>query len=325
MKSKFLFVILIVLFLTSCFKEEINHVPLYNIEISPDEVRPGGVVEVNFNAIDPDGDSLFITLIDNQCAIVSEPGELPLRIIPPYIEGKNRVAFEISDGRITADIHSEINVFSYLYDSFDIPDTHWKTDDCEVIYDNDEVVMSLTEASRDGIYYFDLHEDINPPYSIHMDLALTGNIDNLSYVDKYGIYLNFNNAGADTLVKAMWFRIYPSNSGKNWNINTYADQGDNFKWINLLDNSYGISENINMGKDEMNSIKIVVAEDNTINFYVNSDLVYTGNDWVSSYMQDNTAPMLVLERIGARASGISIKVDNVFVSKKTNLNSSSLF
>ncbi len=324
--NTFVLSITVIFLLNSCYKEELNGVPRINdITISSKMVKPGETVELNMDAFDPDGDPLYIKLNSSNGQVVSAPGELPILFIPPYIEGANMLDFEISDGKITTKASAEINVYSYLYDGFSRQDKLWGTSNCKISYNQGEVLVESTDTIRDAIYYFDLHDNVEPPYAVHMDLTLTGDVSGLTYKDKYGIYLNFRNVGADTLIKAMWFRVYPFSSVKNWKISAYADQGNSSRWVNLEANSYGVSPFISIQNNIINSLKMVVEANNTITIYSNGQAVYSNKDWAAQYLSGSKTPKLILEQVGARTSGGSIKVDNVFVSKKTNLETASIF
>jgi len=310
----------------SCYKEELNQVPqVKGVSISTPSVNPGEPVQLNVDAFDPDGDPLYVVMATSKGKIVSKPGELPVQFLPPYKEGLNKLEFKISDGKTTTSVMSEIEVFSYLYDGFDRQDDYWVKSKCEATYSQGEVLVTSTDTVSDAMYRFDLHDKVEPPYAIHMDVALAGDVGSLSGKDKYGIYLNFYNVRSDTLVKALWYRIYPLNSKKNWRLSAYTDKGSRNSWVSLEPNAIGVSPDVKTQVDQFNRLKIVVDADHTITLYANEQVVYTNKDWAIQYVSGGLPPKLILERIGARTTGGKIKVDNVFVSKKTSLSTASLF
>lgn len=326
--NKFLLGSLIFTILCSgCFKEEENSKPEINsISIEAGEIFPGDTVKVNFDVYDPDGDPIYIGVKNSKGKVVSNPGENPAQFIPPYIEGENTVEFVISDGKVNVDASSEIiNVYSYLYDKFDYFDDYWNTSECKVTYRNGQCRITSTNETKDAIYYFDLHRNIEPPYMITMDLTIPDGENSFSNTDKYGLYLNFYNAGGDTTIKALWFRIYPESSVKNWKTSVYEDKGAKSSWVTLDTDALGMSNQVNTTTGSPNRIKLVVGINNELSVYINGQILYNTMSLANNYLSGNNAPKLILEQIGARTSAGSILLDNVFISKKTELSHSNLF
>lgn len=318
-------VIISLVLLSSCYKEDYNSKPeVFNITVDKDTIYPGDTVKLYVNADDPDGDPLYFNVSSSFGTITSNPLDNPILYIPPYIEGTNYIDIEINDGKVKTNTSTEVNVFSYVYDNFNHYDNNWTESKCNVSYANGEATVVSIDTISDAIYYFDLHDKISPPYAVHMDISMD-DLNSLSSADKYGMYLNFQNVGADTTIKALWFRIYPLSTVKNWKVSVYKDKGSSNSWVNLDTASIGTSTLINTNEGIVNSLKLVVETDNTLNIYVGNQLLYSTTTLATEYLSGGQPPKLILERIGARTSAGSITLDNVFVSHKTNQNSSELF
>lgn len=310
---------------TSCYKEPINTAPrLVDYSITPLHPKAGDEVSITINSSDMEDDELFYKWNLNTGTATSKNTDKTFTCKVPYIEGDFCYELEISDKKAITDHDICINIDGYVYEDFSNPDSIWSTEKGISILEEEHVSIS-PEGLNEGIYSFAFPEKINPPYVVYMSVAKSQASADLNSADKYGLLLDFFNVGTDTLAKALWFRIYPNSNVKNWKVSLYKDVGSTGSWQNLDSTAIGKSEFVKTDLDLYNHIKMEVLEDNTINVYVEEQLIFTTTSLSSNYLTDGNAPKLILDKVAARISGGSMKIDNVYVTKKMNLNFNDIF
>ncbi len=312
--------------ITSCFKEEFTSIPeIVSFQISPDSLIAGDTAILNIMAVDADGDSLFYRWLPGDGTYLTDNKKQKVIWKAPYKEGIISNKVEISDGKVIKYKSVSVNVSGFFYDKFDNRQLLWKETNCDASYTSGRAFVKKEALSKDGIYYIDLPNNIEPPYAVHMKMGLGEKSGPLSYKDKYGLYLNFKNIAADTVVKALWFRIYPASILKNWNISVSKDMGTTSSWVNLNNQSQGISNKVRTNYGGENLIKLEIDSNYTLSIFLNDELLFTSSSLQSNYLSNSKPPKLILEQIGARTSNADIFIDNTFITKKTDKKTADIF
>lgn len=322
----FLFASIIALVVSSCFKEYPTELPvIMAFESTADSLMPGDTTILSVIAKDADSPTLYYRWMPGLGTYLSDNTKPDVQWKAPYKEGKIDCNVEVSDGQVFAKQTISVYVSGYLFDSFTHREPIWVNKNSRVNYQNGKAIIEKDTASGDAIYFADLPHTLTPPYAIHMKIGRVKESQLLNSSDKYGVYLNFKNLAADTIVKAMWFRIYPASISKNWRLSVLKDNGNSSSWQNLDFDSQSMSNQIKTGYDFENLIKLVVTADLTFQVYLNDELFYSSTALRDNYLSGTAPPRLILEQVGARTSNPKLFIDDVFLTHKINRKTSEVF
>ena len=318
--------ILLTVFVSSCFKEVPTEIPkVLRLKIKPDSIIAGNTAIMCVKALDADNNHLYYHWTSQDGTFLTSSEEPSVAWVAPFKEGSTSCSIQVSDGKVVTSKTLHVNVFGYLMDSFDYRLPIWRKKNCNVFYEKGKAAIIKGTASDDGIYFADLPYSVSPPFAIHMKIGRREEDRPLSFLDKYGLYMNFKNIASDTLVKAIWFRIYPASVSKNWRLTVMKDVGDKSAWQNLDNFSQGSSNKIKTRPGDENLIKIVVDKELIFHVFLNDSQFFSTSALRDNYLSGGIPPRLILEQVGARTSNTEIFIDDTFITHNTELQTNDIF
>lgn len=318
--------VMVLFMLTSCYKEEMNAKPKVS-SISKDHefVKIGETLALDALVSDEDGDNIVYKWKTTDGQVVGADSTSHAEWKVPTTPGTYHIDLEVNDGKVNSSQRYEVNVKGYAYDEFDSLKVDWQFSNGSGAHKVNRMEISTDVTQGEGVVLGDLVRSIEPPYSVYMDLGVCEASSAFTSTDKYGLLLDFYNAAADTVVKGLWFRIYPENTNQNWKASVYQDTGNSNAWVNLDDTASGVNASILSNKEETNHLRIDVLNDHQIQIYCNDDLVYTSATLAKSFLSGGVPPKLKLDKIGMRSSTGKVYVDNVFVSRDIAIDYNQIF
>ncbi len=326
MLNRILILLTTVFLLNSCYKEEINVQPEFiSYEISEANPNPGDTVTISIATEDKDGDKITYSWKADNGIIITNTEQSSIQWVVPFIEGVNYPTVEISDGKVIYSKQIPVECPAYINDNFSVNFLNKDTSNTLITWSDTNCTIKASKAGSDYQFFEVPDIAVEPPYAVYMDLNTVYSNPFFSPTDKYGIYLDFWNVGTDTLIKALWFRIYPTSDSKIWTINILKDNGRGNKWEEISNHKMGTGNLVSKQTGFVNKLKLVVGSDNSITVYNNDELIIATDILLQKYSNNITIPGLQLQKAGVRGSNGSITIDNFLVTRDTRLLSKDLF
>ena len=313
------------LFLISCQKSEINNAPEVSTPVAEKlQVMPGERILIQSVISDPDNDDLNVTWSTAKGEILSSNIANSCYWKAPNSEGLHNISVEVNDLNVKLDRTTSVEVMGYVFSQFDTVSPSWNAENAGVqVVRNHYEATPVNPASDLKVYHF-IDDRIEPPYTLHLSAGLA-DAANFAAEDKYGLHLDFFNAGADTLVKEMWFRLYPNSSTKNWKLSVYKDTGSSSVWQNIASDAIGTAGSISSNPGDLNQLELTVDSAHNCSLLVAGQLIYSTAALRDSFLVEGVAPKLKLKSIGLRSSNGAVQLDDVFLTKSHQFTHSEIF
>lgn len=311
--------ILFVPLLVSCFKENVNEIPVVEeITISQTPIIVNDIIQLSTSS--SDSDSLSIEWNCNNGEIISGQGTNSIQWKAPVSEGTCTCEVQVNDKNVYIQKEVDIRVSGLIMEDFSQLSTSWLTDNCFFSLANNSVIIR-PRSSSDYEFTSELNKSLAPPYKIFMQVGYSDE-KKVGTADKYGVLLDFYNVGADTVIKKLWIRIYPKSDLKNWRISAYVDKGNTNAWEEIDSLAVGMSEYVKTGENEMNNFEIEVSSDLNLKVTLNEHLLYN-----AAIMNNYSAPapLLKLQKIGIRSTAGNVLLDNIFLTGHTDIEETDVF
>lgn len=317
---------LCILLISACSKEKLNQSPhVSSTQINHSFVKVGEEVMVSAMVLDDDGDHIQYKWSTKDGTLLGDQTNYSVKWKAPDKEGVYTCKLEINDGKVKKEELIDIEVNGFIYDDFNSTASDWVVKNGETSIINKRMELQVDTGLGEGVLLSTLSERISPPYTIYMTVGMTEVSDSFSSSDKYGVLLDFFNVSADTVVKGLWFRVYPESTVKNWKLSVYHDKGNTNGWSNIDSTAYGKSQSVDTLMGAENQLKIEVLENNYCSIYSNGNLVFETSAMINDYRSGNEKPKLILDKIGVRSSNGRVFVDDVFVTKKPGIEHALIF
>lgn len=325
LKSLFIF-LSTALVLCGCYKVELNHPPeILSYEISQEQPNPGDTVTINIATEDIDGDNIIYTWKSDYGTFITDTYKSTVKWIVPFIEGTNYPVVELTDGKVNYDKKIPVECSAYINDNYSVNYNNKDTSNTIITRSENNCIIKASVYGSDYKYFEVPDVAVEPPYAVYIDLGTVYSIPFFSPTDKYGVYLDFWNVGTDTLVKALWFRIYPTSGSKIWTINILRDNGSGSTWEEIANHKMGTGNLVSKQTGTVNKLKLVIESDDSLSVYNNDELIIATSILADKYSSNNRLPGLILQKAGIRGSNGSVMIDNLLVTRNTKLLSNNLF
>lgn len=313
--------------LSSCFQEESNLPPtIHSYSISKGQAIAGDLIEITIHADDPDGDPIYYGASSEFCHYEQKNStNNTFNWLVPNYEGEIEFMLEVSDRKTTVDEVIVIQSIGSLKESFETGTDGWTASNCYVEIQEDICKIEPSSEAKDALLYYELNQVLSPPYQAFMELELDHQSTSFTSDDRYGMYLNFYNAGSDTLIKALWFRVYPNSSSKNWKVSVLKDFGNSNKWSTLVSSAYGTSDLIVPGENAKLITQLIIDENLNLQIFLNEELLFESDVLMTEYLTNGEPPLLRLEKLGARTTSGTLSFDDVFITQDLNIRYTDIF
>tara|TARA_B110000211_G_C14087765_1_gene557461 strand:- start:3732 stop:4721 length:990 start_codon:yes stop_codon:yes gene_type:complete len=301
--------------LNACVKEESNSAPqVLGISVFNNVIYAGDTTTLSATVTDEDEDEMQYNWSASKGSFPKGSIEKNTVWKGAFFEGTHDVKCTVSDGKAQNYKKNSVIVNGFIHDNFDEIDSNWKLTNATVNNTNNRTEISVSDSS-DAVYLHEFDGNITPPYSILMSTGIASNSSTFSNADKYGVLLDFYNVGSDTIVKALWVRVYPSSSIKNWRVSVYEDTGNKNSWKTIESQAEGIDGAVETSSEDLNDFQITVDVNNMLNITVNGVNIYSNNILKTSFLSGGNPPALILQKIGVRSTTGTVFIDDVYITR----------